>query len=104
MSRQNRASSDFFLLRAFCERRLTRFRNKLTKDLTLTARYNDDLGDDDDDNDEGKGEVASGRGTDDLTSAGPNENEESDGIKRGGSKDTWNAVCEARGCAIVMKL
>lgn len=69
MSRQNRLPS--VLLRAVWERRLTRFRNRLTRDVTLTAKYNEDLGDGDGDDDD----VASGRVTDDLSSGMPNENE-----------------------------
>jgi hypothetical protein len=93
MSRQNDASSAF--LRAVCERRFARFRKAFTRDLTLTAKYNDDVGEGDDDN---------GWRTDDLSSGGPNENKLSDtGISRGGvvgSKDTWSMVC-ALGCAMV---
>lgn len=47
MSRQNEASSAF--LRAVCDRRFTRFRKLFTINLTLTAKYNDDLGEGDDD-------------------------------------------------------
>lgn len=96
MSRQNDASSA--LLRAVCERRSTRFRKAFTKDLILTAKYNDDFGDCDDDD--------SGWRTDDLSSGGPNENKLSDtGMSRGGvvvSKDTWSMFC-ALGCAMVTR-
>ena len=95
MSRQNDASSA--LLRVVCERRSTRFRNAFTRDLILTAKYNDDFGDRDDDD--------SGWRTDDLSSGGPNENKLTDaGMSRGGSvrsKDTWSNVCDAMGCAIM---
>jgi hypothetical protein len=92
MSRQNNASSPF--LRAVCERRFTRFRKAFTSDLTFTAKYSDDFGEDDDD---------SGRRTDDLSSDGPNENEVSEtGMRQGGvlgSKGSRSVVCE--GCAIM---
>jgi hypothetical protein len=94
MSRQNDVSSA--LLRAACERRFARFRNEFTRDLTLTAKYNEDVGEGDDD---------SGWRTDDLSSGGPNENKLSDtGMSRGGvvgSKDTWSMVCDAMGCAMM---
>jgi hypothetical protein len=94
MSRQNDASSAF--PRPVCERRFTRFRKAFTRDLTLTAKYNDDVGEGDDD---------SGWRTDDLSSGGPNENKLTDaGMSRGGSlgsKDTWSNVCDAMGCAIM---
>ena len=53
---------------------MTRFRNRLTSDVTLTAKYNEDLGDGDDEDDDDD-DVASGRVTDDLSSGVPNENE-----------------------------
>lgn len=93
MSRQNDASSAF--LRAVCERRFARSRKAFTRDLTLTAKYNDDVGVGDDDN---------GWRTDDLSSGGPNENKLADtGMSRGGegSKDTWSMICDALGCAIM---
>lgn len=94
ISRQNDASSA--CLRVVCERRLTRFRKTFTRDLTLTAKYNDDFGEGDDD---------SGWRTDDLSSDEPNENKLSDtGKRRGGvlgSKDTWSVVCEALDCAMM---
>lgn len=94
MSRQNDASSAF--PRPVCERRFTRFRKAFTRDLTLTAKYNDDVGEGDDD---------SGWRTDDLSSGGPNENKLTDaGMSRGGSvrsKDTWSNVCDAMGCAMM---
>ena len=94
MSRQNDASSPF--RRAVRECRFTRFRKALTSDLTLTAKYNDDFGESDDDN---------GWRTDGLSSGEPNENESSDtGMRQGGalgSKDTWKVVCEALDCAIM---
>ena len=94
MSRQNEASSA--LLRAVCERRFARFRKAFTRDLTLTAKYNDDVDEGDDDD--------SGWRTDDLSSDGPNEDRRSDtGMSRGGvgSKDTWSMVCDALGCAMM---
>ena len=91
MSRQNDASSA--LLRVVCERRSTRFRNAFTRDLILTAKYNDDFDD-------------SGWRTEDLSSGEPNENKLSDtGMSRSGvvgSKDTWRMVCEL-GCAMVTR-
>lgn len=96
MSRQKDASSA--LLRVVCERRSTRFRKAFTRDLILTAKYNDDFGDRDND---------SGWRTDDLSSGEPNENRLSDtGMSRGGvlgSKDTWSMVCDALGCAMVTR-
>lgn len=68
----------------------------LTSDLTLTAKYNDEFGEGDDDN----VVVAGGRGTDALTSDRSNESEVSDtgSIRQGGvpgSKDTRRAAGSA---------
>jgi hypothetical protein len=94
-------ASTAFLRTAVLERRFTRFRKTFTRDLTLTAKYNDALGDGDDDSDS----EAAGWRTDELSSDGPNENKSSNpGIGRGGqvsSKDTWRVIRETRGNAIM---
>lgn len=83
ISRQKVVPSAFFLF-ATCERCLTRFRNETSKDRNLTAKKSDDLGEGDDDND--NDDVASvRRETDALTSGRPDESEEVDDIRQGGS-------------------
>jgi hypothetical protein len=93
ISRQNDALSAF--RRTVCERRLARFRKAFTRDLTLTAKYNDDPSEGDDDSDD----LVVGRRADDLSSGGPNENKLSDTDMRAGgvvgAKDTSRMVCEA---------